>query len=188
MHKKVDAPNEPARRTEPEPADRLLLPLSNEQAELLHIHVPRVDADPISSHPHSEVVRLEHEYSMPTEAAEHNPERNKKKNTRQVAKPTEACILTHMNFTTANELCDSDKNIMADLQHESCNAHCDHCGRCDWEPYNGPNGTRPVPMGQYDTETLCTDCAPSTWMERLDYWMRPGDRRVGMWIDQRLSR
>lgn len=75
---------------------------------------------------------------------------------------------------------DSEKNIMADLRHEACETHCDHCGQCDWE-HTGPMSTRPVPMAKYDTETLCNDCAPSSWLDRLDYWMRPMDRRFGLW-------
>ena len=68
-----------------------------------------------------------------------------------------------MNITSAfQQLCDSDKNIMAGLEHESCETHCDHCGQCDWE-YTGPMSTRTVHMSLFGNETLCNDC----WVDQL---------------------
>jgi hypothetical protein len=46
---------------------------------------------------------------------------------------------------TTRALDDSERNQLAELRHEGCEAHCDECGRCDWEP-TGPTTTRTVPM------------------------------------------
>lgn len=62
---------------------------------------------------------------------------------------------------TSRVLSDSDRNILADLAHEGCEAHCDDCGRCDWEP-TGPTSTRPVPMTTVNGVTYCPDCVPLT--------------------------
>ena len=45
-------------------------------------------------------------------------------------------------------LSDSDKNIMADLAHEACEAHCAECGVCIFEP-SAAEGT------------VCVDCTPT---------------------------
>lgn len=55
------------------------------------------------------------------------------------------------------DLSDSDSNILAELRHEGCEAHCDECGQCDWK-HTGPMSTRPVPMSVINGRTLCEDC------------------------------
>lgn len=58
---------------------------------------------------------------------------------------------------------DSDRNILAGLRHEPCEAHCSECGRCDWEP-TGPNSIRHIPMTRIDDErSICPDCLPEPW-------------------------
>jgi hypothetical protein len=59
---------------------------------------------------------------------------------------------------TARVLDDSERNQLAELRHEGCEAHCDECGRCDWEP-TGPTTERTVPMTEIgDDRYLCPDC------------------------------
>lgn len=59
---------------------------------------------------------------------------------------------------------DSDRNILASLRHEPCEAHCDECGRCDWEP-TGPTTTAHIEMTEVDNghsiTTYCPDCLPN---------------------------
>lgn len=68
---------------------------------------------------------------------------------------------------TARVLDDSERNQLADLRHEACEAHCDECGRCDWEP-TGPTTDRPVPMTGHAGAVYCPDCLPDTWRPELD--------------------
>ena len=64
MHGEVDTANEPTRRTEPEPTHRLLLSLSGECAEPVHIDIPRVKPDTVSDDANSDVVVVEHGYIL----------------------------------------------------------------------------------------------------------------------------
>ena len=57
-----------------------------------------------------------------------------------------------------NIYCDSDMNILDGLRHESCEAHCDECGTCDWENI-GPTTVKSIPMVSSEGVTLCPDCA-----------------------------
>jgi len=50
---------------------------------------------------------------------------------------------------TTQGMCDSDRNIMFDLAHESCEAHCEDCGQCV------PHGVDPITIGEHD---YCDDC------------------------------
>lgn len=54
-------------------------------------------------------------------------------------------------YTGYRELCDSDRNIMASLQHEACEAHCEHCGLCIFEE---------SPTKDEDGNICCVDCTP----------------------------
>lgn len=51
----------------------------------------------------------------------------------------------------------SDRDIMASLRHEACEAHCTECGACDWRP-TGPMSDEAVPM----INGLCPDCLPQS--------------------------
>ena len=62
MNGKVDTANEPTRRTEPEPTNRLLLLLHGKRTKPLHIDIPRVNPDAISDQAKSDVVVVEHGY------------------------------------------------------------------------------------------------------------------------------
>ena len=69
MHSEVDTANEPTRRTEPEPTHRLLLSLSGECAEPVHIDIPRVNPDTVSDDANSDVVVVEHGYIVQVASA-----------------------------------------------------------------------------------------------------------------------
>ena len=62
MHNKVDTTDEPTRRTEPEPTNRLALFLHGKRTEPLHIDIPRVNPDAVSDQAKSDVVVVEHGY------------------------------------------------------------------------------------------------------------------------------
>ena len=70
----------------------------------------------------------------------------------------------------------------------SCDDHCTKCGLCEWEPCTVPANIKTITMKRYDNQKLCPDCAPASWLERIDYWMRPIDRRFWMWTDKRFGR
>lgn len=60
---------------------------------------------------------------------------------------------------------DSDRNIMASLAHEACEAHCDDCGACVGEDAElvaiGPGGEkrRDVPYTVVGDHNYCEECA-----------------------------
>ena len=77
---------------------------------------------------------------------------------------------------------------LSGLPVELCDDHCAKCGRCEWEPCTVPANIKTITMKRYDNQKLCPDCAPASWLERIDYWMRPIDRRFWMWTDKRFGR
>lgn len=68
---------------------------------------------------------------------------------------------------TAQVLDDSERNQLAELRHEGCEAHCDECGRCDWETI-GPLNTIDIPMTEHAGAVYCPDCLPDTWRPEPD--------------------
>ena len=52
------------------------------------------------------------------------------------------------NALLGPSMSDSDRNIMRELQHEPCEAHCEDCGACMMED----------PRERADELVLCEDC------------------------------
>jgi hypothetical protein len=62
-------------------------------------------------------------------------------------------------------LSDDERNVLASLAHEACEAHCVECGRCDWEYDGHPDRTVQIEMTfvTYDESGdpvyVCPDCS-----------------------------